>query len=488
MRSLLAFDLGASSGRLIRGSFDGERLALEELHRFANDPVLVGGHMYWDILRLYHEIKQGLVKACRAGGGDSLGIDTWGLDYGLLDRNGQLLGNPHHYRDERTLAAMPRFFRERMDQRTLYGRTGIAMLNINTLIQLYAETLADPGALERAQTLLFIPDLLCYFLTGEKSTEYTIASTSQMLGADTHTWDEAVLQSAGVPRRLLTDLCQPGVLRGALQSAVREELGLPALPVVAVAEHDTASAVAAVPAMDEPYAYISSGTWSLMGTETKRSFLTDEALRYNYTHEGGLEGNLRFLKNIMGLWIVQELRREWTRGGGSLSFAQMVDLAREAPAFACFINPDDQRFAGPNNMSAKIQAFCGETGQRVPQTKGEIIRCVYESLAMRYRWALDGMERATGQTFACLHIIGGGSQNDLLNAMTASAIGRTVLAGPAEATAVGNLLVQAMALGDIANQAELRQVVARSFPTRAFMPEAPGDWDAAYADYLRIQA
>ncbi|HZG78258.1 MAG TPA: rhamnulokinase [Paenibacillus sp.] len=484
--SVLAFDLGASSGRAVVGRLEGGRLIVEEIHRFPNDPVAVGGRLYWDILRLYHEIKQGIVKA-RQRGIDvrSIGIDSWAVDFGLIGANGELIANPYHYRDHHTDGMMDEVF-AKLGKASIYAKTGLQFLQFNTMYQLAALVKADSPALAAADKLLMIPDLLRYFLTGVMKGEYTNASTTQLLGAVDRAWDEALVDGIGVRPSLLPDVVQPGTVVGPLTPRVQEELIVGPIPVVAVAEHDTASAVVAVPALSPDFAYLSSGTWSLLGTELDRPVLTEQALEWNFTNEGGYGGTYRLLKNIMGLWLVQECKRAWDKAGDTKSFAELVALAEEAAPHASYIDPDDDRFLSPADMPAEIRAYCRETGQPVPETLGAVVRCVLESLALKYRWVLERTERLAAKTFAGLHIVGGGIQNELLCRLTANAIRRPVWAGPAEGSAIGNALVQLIAAGDIPSLAEGRRIVRDSFGVATYEPADEETWAAAYEHFLKI--
>lgn len=487
-RNLLGFDFGASSGRAMLGQFDGERLSISELHRFSNDPVLLAGRYVWDTPRLYFEMKQALIRAKQAGIPiDALGIDTWGVDFGLLDKKGHLLSLPVHYRDARANGMLEKAF-SLVPQKEIFARTGLAFQPFNTLYQLYAMRLEEDWALSAADTLLMMPDLLSYFLTGERGCEYTIASTSQMLNPVSRDWDRELLARFSLPAQILPPITQPGTVRGTLLPELAQETGVGSIPLVAVGSHDTASAVAAVPAQGEHFAYISSGTWSLLGTETRAPLCTDDVMALNYTNEGGVCGTIRLLKNIMGLWIIQECKREWDRRGGTEDFGQLMLLAEQAQPFLAVLDVDDPCFLAPGRMPERIAEYCQRTGQRVPQTKGEICRVVYESLAIKYRWAIEQMEqKLIGHPVDALHIVGGGSKNVMLNKMTASAVGKPVIAGPGEGTVIGNLLMQAMALGEISGLSQLRQVVARSFPTQTYMPEMQRSaWDDAYGRFLRL--
>lgn len=493
--TVLAFDLGASSGRAVVGKLEagGEdgaaspRLSIEEVHRFPNDPVQVGNHLHWDILRLLHEIKQGILKAGHAGhtSVESLAIDSWAVDFGLVDASGQLLGNPYHYRDHHTDGIMEELG-ERIGREKLYAITGLQFLPFNTIYQLAALKKHGSVALQQADKLLMIPDLLRYFLTGSMISEGTNASTTQLLNARTGEWDASLLEELDLPASLLLPPAEAGTQAGVLSESVRAELGVPAIPVIAVGEHDTASAVAAVPATEEHFAYLSCGTWSLLGTEVKQPVLTKQALDWNFTNEGGVNGTFRLLRNIMGLWLVQECKRAWDKAGQGYTFPQLVEMAEQAKPFAAFIDPDDAGFMNPVHMPEQVQAYCRATGQYVPQTPGEIIRVVLESLALQYRVVLDRTEQVAGHKFTGLHMVGGGINNELLCRFTSNAIGRPVWAGPVEASAIGNLVVQYMALGHIANLQEARRIIRESFPIRTYEPEEQAVWEQAYQSYRNI--
>ena len=487
----LAFDFGASSGRAMLAKFDGEKITLEEKHRFSNDPVTVNGGMYWDILRLFHEIKQGILKCANSGDRDidCIGIDTWGVDYGLLDEHDQLLGNPYHYRDTRTDGMYEEAF-ARVPKEEIFQSTGIAFNWFNTLYQLLAARLSGDVALKNAKTLLFIPDLLNFFLTGEKRTEYTIASTSQMFDSQTHTWAEGLLKKLDIPTDIFADMVYPGEQVGVLKADLAEELGVAQIPVIAVASHDTGSAVASVPVVDQDdFIYISSGTWSLMGVELDAPNVSAGALEHNFTNEGGVNRTIRFLKNIMGLWLIQESRRQWDREGELLSFDELEQQANAAEPFASLIDPDYPAFQTPGNMPRRIREFCEKTGQKVPQTKGEVVRCIAESLAFKYRNTIEGMEEVTGKKYNAVNIVGGGIKDKMICRFTANATKRTVQAGPVEATSIGNVIVQAMAVGAVRDLKEGRRIVRDSFDIAVYEPEDAAAWDAAYEKWKkRIQS
>ena len=480
----LAIDLGAESGRAVIGQFDGDRLRLEEVHRFANRPARVLDSLYWDVLQLWNEIQVGLALAAELHGAglNSVGLDTWGVDFALLAADDTLLENPYHYRDNRTDGMMEVAF-ERVPRAEIFERTGIQFIQLNTIFQLLAMSRQGAPSLALAKTLLTMPDLFNFWLTGRKANEFTIATTTQCYDPRAERWAIELLRRLGIPTHFFIDLIPPGTVLGKLRRSVAEETGCPFIPVVAPATHDTGSAVAAVPSTGNDHIYLSSGTWSLMGVETHAPIITDQTLRYNLTNEGGVNGTFRLLKNIMGLWLVQECRREWSRAGETYSYDELTHMAAEAPAFGPIVLPGDSRFLSPGDMPSRIQSFCHETGQAVPQTKGAIVRCALESLALEYRWVAQCLDELVGRHLPTIHIIGGGSQNQLLNQLTADATGRTVVAGPVEATAVGNILVQAMALGHIPSLAEGRAVVRRSFTLRTFESRTSSDWDAAYVRY-----
>ncbi len=483
--NVLAIDLGASGGRVCVGRFDGERLAVEEVRRFGNDPVRLGARLHWDVLRLFHEVKQGLSAALPAKPA-SLGIDSWGLDFGLLGANGELLGNPYHYRDEQTRGMMEEVW-ALVPREEIFVRTGIQFMPINTLYQLFALKRAGSALLAQAASLLLMPDLLRFFLTGECSSEYTNATTTQCLDLRTGDWDRSLLRRLDLPDRVLTPVVPPATDAGRLLPAVGRETGAGELAVVAVATHDTASAVAAVPAIGE-FAYLSCGTWSLLGTEVTEPVVDRRALDWNFTNEGGIGGTFRLLKNIMGLWLVEQCRCAWEREGNRLSYPEMEAAMLTETPFAALIDPDAPRFLNPAHMPREIQAFCRETGQATPERAGQVLRCVHESLALKYRLVLERTERLTGRRFPGLHVVGGGGHNRQLCQFAANAIGRPVWAGPAEATAVGNMLAQYMAAGRIGSLTEGRAVVRASCPVQTFEPREGAAWDEAFQRFLTVAA
>jgi rhamnulokinase len=486
LSSVLAIDLGASSGRAILGRLTDRRIETEEIHRFSNDPVLVGERLHWDILRLYHEIKQGLLKA-KLGGGEpeSLGIDSWAVDFGFIGADGGLLGNPYHYRDRATDGMMEKLL-AKIPAEEVFARTGIQFLPFNSIYQLYALKKARSPLLRPASRFLMIPDLLRYFLTGEKYNEFTNATTTQLYNPVKANWDAELLRKLELPNSWFGDVLQPGSPAGSLRSSVQEELGVGGIPVYAVAEHDTGSAVAAVPAFDRSFAYLSCGTWSLLGTELDQPVINETAHKLNFTNEGGVFGTYRLLKNIMGLWILQECRREWERAGVSYSFPELVRMAEEAKPFAALIEPDDVLFLHPGDMSSRIRQYCESSGQRPPEEPGAIVRCILESLALKYRYVLAWTEKLSGRHFQGLHMVGGGIHNTLLCQWTANAVGKPVWAGPAEGSAIGNLAVQWIARREFTNIWEARRVIGESFPVTSYEPRHAEVWDDAYGRFLKI--
>lgn len=484
--SILAFDLGASSGRVILGRLIDRRMEVEEIHRFSNDPVQVGDRLHWDILRLFHEIKQGLLKVKHQGvSPQSLAIDSWAVDYGLIGKNGELLGNPYHYRDPHTDGVMEQLFSE-IPKSEIFDRTGIQFLSFNTIFQLYALKKSDSPLLREADSFLMIPDLLRYFLTGEMANEFSNATTTQLFNPTLGKWDVQLIRQLGIPDSWFGPIVHPGASVGKLRTSIGSELGVGEIPVYAVAEHDTGSAVAAVPALERPFAYLSCGTWSLMGTEVQQPVINELALELNFTNEGGVGETYRLLKNIMGLWILQETRREWEREGMNYSFPELVKMAEQAPAFAAMIDPDDPRFLHPGDMPSRIRQYCRQTGQPVPEGRGAIVRCILESLALKYRYVLGLTEQLSGQRFNGLHMVGGGIHNTLLCQWTANAIGKPVWAGPVEASAIGNLAVQWLAQGEFSDIWEARRVIRESFPVSMYDPEQRDEWENAYGRFLKM--
>lgn len=467
----LAFDFGASSGRLIMSTFSDGKIEIEELHRFANDPVRVGKGFYWDTFRLLHEMKQGLKKAVKKNVPfESIGIDTWGVDYGLLDKDDNLIGNPVNYRDERTIGVQ-----EKMDKLVplseLYRKTGIQFCDFNTIFQMLMDKETRPVAYEQAERLLFMPDLLGYFLTGVKYNEYTIASTGQILDAATRKIDKEILDKAGIRSDLFGELVQPGTVVGTLRSEIVEEVGgLEGVKLVAVGSHDTASAVVATPFADPDAAFLSCGTWSLLGMELDEPITNEAAFAANITNEGGAEGKIRFLKNINGLWIMQNLRKNWCQFEAEVGFPDIIREAKNAKNKNFAINPNDPRFTAPYNMMKEIIAYCEETGQGTPNGLGELAMAIYNGLTGEYKTVIEELEQVTGKTIPCINMVGGGIQDKLLCQLTADKTGKKVIAGPTEGSVLGNLLMQLKAAGEVADLTEARDVIRRSFETEEFLP------------------
>ena len=484
-KRVLAFDFGASSGRAIIGCFDGDKITLEEVHRFSNDPVSVGGTVYWDVLRLFYEIKQGIIKAKIAGGFDSIGIDTWGVDFGLIDSEGKLMENPVHYRDARTAGLVDEAFKT-MPKEKLYGITGIQFMELNTLFQLISLKKYRPWMLERADKMLFMPDLFGYMLTGKMCAEYSIASTSQLIDLDKKTWSKEILDAFGIKESVFAPLVQPGTVLGELSKDICEECGVDPVPVISVCGHDTQSAITSVPCEDGDFAFLSSGTWSLFGTELDKPIVNETSMNINITNEGGFDGSTGFLKNIIGLWLIQESRRQWKREGKEYSYADLEKLALAAEPFKCFIDPDAPEFVPHGNIPERVREFCRKTGQYVPETVGEIMRCIYESLAMKYRLTFEKLRECTERDYPVIHVIGGGTKDGLLCQMTANSCDRTVKAGPIEATVMGNVAVQLMSDGSVKNIGQARKIVADSSELKTFEPKDTDKWAGAYEDFLKI--
>ena len=484
-KQVLAFDFGASGGRAILGSFDGEKITLEEVHRFSNDPVKVGNTFYWDVLRLFHEIKQGILKAKLRGSFDSIGIDTWGVDFGLIDEKGYLLENPVHYRDDRNIGMIEEA-EKYMSKDEMYDRTGIQFMDFNTVFQLLSLRKNRPELLDRADKLLFMPDLLTYMLTGEKVSEYSIATTSQMVNIETQTWDKDILKALDIPERILCNIVPAGSKTGMLRPELCQELGVESVDVIAVAGHDTQCAVAAMPAESENAAFLSCGTWSLFGTELDAPVISKKAQEYNITNEVGYNNTTRFLKNIIGLWFIQETRRQFKREGKNYSYAEMEALARECESFKCFVDPDSEEFLTPGNMPNKIKEYYERTGQYVPKTDGEVIRCIYESLAMKYKMVFEQLKECTGKDFSVIHMIGVGTKDNFLCQMASDATNTPVIAGPVEGTAAGNVAVQLITLGEIKDISEARRIIADSFDVVKYQPTEHEKWQNAYKNFTDV--
>jgi rhamnulokinase len=470
----LAFDLGAESGRAMLGELEGRRLKVREVSRFPNRMLELNGHLFWDIWRLLDEVKAGM-RACAEVEPSNVGIDTWGVDFGLLAADGTLLGLPYSYRDRRTMGAMTSFLRQ-VPKRRVYELTGVQFLPINTLYQLYSMRRDRSPLLDVAGDLLFVPDLVDYFLTGQKVTEFTIATTSQLYNPREQDWSSELLKAIGLPRHVMQDIVQPGTEIGPLLPSVAAEVGLKRTRVIATASHDTAAAVAAVPAEGDAWMFISAGTWSLVGVESEVPITTSAALRHNFTNEGGVGGRFRFLKNVTGFWLLQQLVRSWAVPAG---YGTLMKEAAAATPFRSTIDPDAGCFQGQKDMGEAITGYCRRTRQPVPRSRAEQVRTVLESLVLKYRSVRDELERITGRNLERVHIVGGGAHNSLLCRMTADALGLPVYAGPAEATAVGNIMVQAMAAGQVASLAEIRAVVRDSCTIKQYQPRPSPTWDTA---------
>ena len=483
-KRVLAFDFGASSGRAMIGTVEGGRLNVSEIHRFSNDPVRIKETTYWDVFRLWYEIKEGIRRSLREGKIDAIGIDTWGVDFALLDQSGELLAAPVHYRDERTVG-MPDQVAKLVPLSELYRRTGTQQLRINTIYQLFYLAKYRPELLALADKILFIPDLFAYFLTGVTRAEKTIASTSNFFDPKTRDFDRELLGKLGIPDRLLPPLIEPGETYGTLSPALCRDLGCDPIPVLAVCTHDTASAVFAAPGEGD-FAYVSCGTWSLFGTELPAPVIDRKSEAARYTNEGGYGKTIRFLKNIMGLWLIQESRRQWLREGETVTYADLEREALAAPPFACFIDCDAPEFETAGNLPERVRAFCRATGQTVPKTRGEVMRCIYESLAMKYRRNLRALSDLTKKTYPVLHMVGGGIKDTLLCRMSADATGAPVIAGPAEATVMGNIAVQLIALGEIPDWQTARRIIRDSSDAVRYEPTDTAAWDENEARFEAI--
>lgn len=487
-----AVDLGAESGRVILAKFDGRTVRLNETYRFSNRPVRVLDSLHWDPLRLFAEIKAGL-QACASHPGeplDGIGLDTWGVDFALLGRDDRLLGNPFHYRDPRTEGMMAEAFR-RVPREEIFERTGVQFMPINSLYMLLSMT--GTPALQAAHTFLMIPDLFNFWLSGQKACEFTDATTTQLYDQRAGDWARPIIEKLELPGHVFLPVTPPATVLGPMLPSVAEEIGMTGrsprqelVPIIAVACHDTGSGVAAVPASTRSHAYISSGTWSLVGVEIETPIITPQSLAYNFTNEGGVSGTVRFLKNVMGLWLVQECRREWAQAGDDFTYGELAEMAEEAEPFGPLIDPDDESFLRTGDMPGRLRDFCARTGQPVPKDRGALLRCVFESLALKYRVVIERIETMLERRLEVIHIVGGGSQNRLLCQLAADATGRPAVAGPLEATAIGNALLQAMALGHLASLAEVREIVQNSFELTTYDPRPSARWDESYDRFLRL--
>lgn len=484
----IACDLGAESGRVMLGALADGKLTLEEIHRFTNGPVRVNGTLRWDVLRIFDELKTGLRKvAARGIKVESISADSWGVDYVWLRDNEPLLTVPYHYRDRRTDGGFERAFAV-VPREEIFAESGIQFMTLNTLYQLRADAQQRPWLFKAADRFLTMGDYFNYLFSGVAKVDASLASTTQLYNPRKKKWSRPLLKKLGLPKKLFPEVVPSGTVLGPMLPALAEETGLNGVQVVATCSHDTGAAVAAVPGAGKDWAYLSSGTWSLLGIETKKPIINEKSLAYNWTNEVGYGNSIRFLKNIVGLWIVQECRRAWAKEGREYDYAELVRLAGAAAPLRTLIDPADPRFGKPDNMPQKIADFCRETGQTPPQTPGETIRCVLESLALFYRKTLEQVEEMTGQKVKVLHVVGGGCKNQLLNQFAADAIGRTVLAGPVECTAIGNVLIQALALGHLPSLAALRDVVRQSFALQTYQPQDAAAWDTAYSRFQELMA
>jgi rhamnulokinase len=483
----LAADFGAESGRVIIGTLDNNIISLEEIHRFSNHQIMVQGRIYWDLLALFSELKKGLTAAAKTGHQDirSIGIDTWGVDFGLIDHQGRLIGNPVCYRDSRTDGMMERTFKK-ISREKIYNLTGIQFMQLNTIFQLVSMVEEKNPQLQIADKLLFMPDLFNYLLTGKIVAEYSIASTSQLLNSETKFWEDEIFNKLNLPKNVMPEVVEPGSLVGQLLDDVAAEVGLNPVNVIAPAGHDTACAVAAVPAESGNWAYLSSGTWSLLGIESKKPIVNKESYKYGFTNEGGVDNTIRFLKNIMGMWLLEHSRRSWKKAGLMTDYDNLLNQASNVIPFQSIVNPDDPSFLNPPDMPEAIAGFCNKTGQNIPKTEGEFVRCILESLAFKYRFVIEMINSMRPIKVERLHIVGGGSQNKMLNQFIANATGIPISAGPIEGTAIGNIMMQAIADGKIKNINEGRKLVGSSFPVEHFEPQETESWDHHYQKIITL--
>lgn len=487
--NFLAIDLGASSGRVLLGRWDGKHIGLTEVHRFANQPVIVHSHQHWDVLRLWHEIMTGIACCARKHSRSlkSIGVDTWGVDFALLDKNGNLLGNPYHYRDARTDGMMELAF-DKMPRRIIFERTGNQFIQFNTLFQLFNMSRNNDPQLNAAETLLWMPDLFNYWMTGRPATEFTMATTSQMYDIRQRCWAMDLLSTLQIPTDILPSVVAPGTILGRLPQALVQETDLGHSPwVVAPASHDTSSAIAAIPGLDDKSVYISSGTWSLMGVELVEPVVSDQVLALNYTNEGGVGNGVNFLKILTGLWLLQECRRQWNCAGKNYSWDRLMALGAQAEPFRCLVDPDAADFLNPADMSTAIREYCRKTGQSEPKTEAAIIRCCLESLALNYRNTFQDLKELTGKHLQTIQIVGGGSRNEILSQFTADACQCDVISGPVEATALGNILVQAIATGYVNDIKSGREIVASSCGLKEFVPGPEDEWTEAYFRFQELK-
>lgn len=485
-RQFLAFDLGAESGRALVGILKEDKLVVEEIHRFVNRPVEILGRLYWNVPQIFQEIKEGINKAfSKYPHIESIGIDTWGVDFGLVTKEGYLAGLPVCYRDHRTDGILEKAFKV-MPRERIYELTGIQIMQINTLFQLYSMVLENSSLFKSAYKLLFMPDLFNFMLTGEMKTEFSIATTSQLYNPIKDSWEEEIFERFRIPIEIMPELEMPGKEIGKISESIRREFNIKDISVISPCGHDTACAVASVPAEGEDWAYLSSGTWSLMGVELKEPIINKDSLEANFTNEGGVNKTFRFLKNIMGLWLLQSVRRIWMKEGTEFTYSEITKMAEEEKPFQFFINPDDSSFLNPPNMVLAIREYCEKTGQKIPETKGEIVRCILESLAFRYKEVFESLEKIIGRKIKILHIVGGGSQNALLSQFTANVLGIPVMTGPVEATAIGNIMIQAISRGAIKDLSSGRKIIRNSFEPIIYYPKDTEIWEREYKRYKEV--
>lgn len=485
--NFLAFDIGATSGRSIIGSLTNGKLELKELTRFPNKIIRIHDKYYWDIFALFDALKDGLKAAASQNIKiDAIGIDTWGVDFVYLGEDGAILGTARCYRDPYTVGMPEEYFDKVLSRKEVYDLTGIQIMNFNSLFQLYAAKKEDSSALKNAKEILFMPDALSYLFTGKKVCEYTILSTSQFLNPKTKQVEDSLLEAMNVKASLIPPVVMPGQVIGTLTESLASECGLDKIPVIAVAGHDTGSAVVSVPAENKNFAYLSSGTWSLMGIEVDDPIINEDSFNLNFTNEGGVDGTVRFLKNITGMWLLEQCRKEWEAAGKTFTYPEIVDLSGSVAGFQSFVDPDDALLANPESMTKAIAAFCDKTGQKVPKSEADFIRCIFDSLAMKYKYVLGCLQKVAPFPIEKLHVIGGGSHNKLLNQMTANAIGIPVVAGPGEATAIGNIIMQAKGAGLVNSLQEIRNVIRCSVSPDVFNPQDSEQWDEKYQFFLSI--
>lgn len=478
-KKMLAADFGASGGRVMAGSYDGSRIQISQLHRFSNDPVLLGGTMYWDFLRLFHELKNGIRRSRALENVESIGVDTWGVDFGLIGADGHLLENPVHYRDART-AGMVEEGLGLLDRKRFYEITGNQFMELNTAFQLLSLVKGRPDFLRKADRLLMMADLFNYYLSGTACSEYTMASTTQLMDAGSRQWSKEVMERLGIPENIFLPIVMPGTKIGGLSEGLCRELDIAPLSVIAVAGHDTQCAMAAVPAEQEDFIFVSCGTWSLFGTELNRPIVDENSIRYNVANEGGFGGKISFLKNIIGLWLIQESRRQWSREGQDYDFSQLEEMAAKESGGECFIDPDDPVFVPAGDIPGRIRQYCRKTGQRMPESIAQVVRCIDESLALKYHAALDEISACTGKRYSAIHMVGGGTQSRLLCQLVADVCGIPVYAGPVEATVYGNLGIQLAAAGEVNGLSQIRQLIRKSEQICVYEPKNTGRWEEIY--------